>query len=82
MSTPEDPRAKFTRPLTRPGADRPERPGLTARANLPARVEPQREPPPEEAPPGNGGGLARLLEAVAKMLQPKSAAKDAAGARA
>lgn len=86
MSKPEDPRAKFTRPLQRPGADDASaRPGLPARsarvANLPARVEPQPETAPEEAPAAPGGsGLARLLEAVAKMLQPKAAPKEAADA--
>lgn len=80
MNTPpEDPRAKFTRPLTRPGADRPERPGLPApRPRLPARVDPQPEPSPvaDDTPAPAGGGLARLLDAVAKMLQPKAAAKE------
>ncbi|MBR9973756.1 hypothetical protein [Magnetospirillum sulfuroxidans] len=75
MTTPEDPRAKFTRPLTRPGA------GAPARNTLPARIEPQPQPhpdPPPEDNPANGGGLARLLDAVAKMLQPKPTAKETA----
>lgn len=73
MSTPEDPRARFTKPLTRPGASAPTR-------NLPARIEQQPqtqpEPPAPEDIPGGSGGLARLLDAVAKMLHPKPAAKE------
>ncbi|OJX70550.1 hypothetical protein [Magnetospirillum sp. 64-120] len=85
MSTPpEDPRAKFTRPLQRPGADGAARPALSprpGRPNLPAVLEHQPAAAPEEAPHVQAGGLARLLEAVAKMLQPKPANKEAAEAQ-
>ncbi len=62
MSNPDDPRDRFRRPLERPTL------------NLPARRAPAApEPPPQpaEEQPSAPGGLARLLEAVAKMLQPK-----------
>jgi hypothetical protein len=60
MSPADDPRERFKRPLERPGANLP----------VPARPQPTPEPVKEEA---GGGGLARLLNAVAKMLQPKPA---------
>ncbi|OAN47928.1 hypothetical protein [Magnetospirillum moscoviense] len=60
MSTSDDPRDRFKRPLDR-----------TAR-NLPARV-PVPVPDPAKDDHGQPGGLARLLGAVAKMLQPKPA---------
>ncbi|NFV79630.1 hypothetical protein [Magnetospirillum aberrantis] len=63
MSNPENPRERFRRPLERPTL------------NLPSRRldAPQPQPAPEEAPPPATapGGLARLLDAIAKMLQPK-----------
>lgn len=81
MTKPDDPRTKFTRPLTRPGG------GAPARANLPARIEAPAiidAPKPDEAAspavPGAGSGLARLLDAVAKMLHSKPVARDAADA--
>lgn len=62
MSNPEDPRTKFRKPLERPSLNLPGR-----------RQQDQPEPPPAEEPhpAAAPGGLARLLEAVAKMLQPK-----------
>lgn len=67
MSNPEDPRERLRRPLERPSL------------NLPARRrgEPEAEklpvPAPDDQPhaPTAPGGLARLLDAIAKMLQPK-----------
>lgn len=61
MSNPEDPRNRFRKPLERPGLNLPAR-----RLGQPAPA-PMEEPPPA-APPG---GLARLLDAITKMLQPK-----------
>lgn len=68
MSNPEDPRAKLRRPLERPNLSLPPR-----RAGR-QEVLPVEEPPPPP-PPAAPGGLARLLEAIAKMLQPKPAAE-------
>lgn len=69
MSNPEDPRQRLRRPLERPNL------------NLPARRRPNDGLPEvvaEEAPTASQpqqattpGGLARLLDAIAKMLQPK-----------
>lgn len=64
MSNPDDPRDKFRKPLTRPHIDVPP----SKRAELPAVV------PSKDDAPAQPGGLARLLDAVAKMLQPKPAA--------
>lgn len=63
MTNPEDPRAKLRRPLERPNLALPARRG--GRPAAPVAEEP---PPPVPAAPG---GLARLLDAIAKMLQPK-----------
>lgn len=64
MNKPDDPRAKLRRPI--------ERPKLTPPSRRATRQEivPQEETLPPAAPTAPGG-LARLLEAIAKMLQPK-----------
>ncbi len=71
MSNPDDPREKFRRPLERPSLGLPSRPrrplsGEVLRGDAPAS-------PPPASPDEPAGGLARLLVAVAKMLQPKPA---------
>lgn len=67
MSTPENPRDRLRRPLERPTLTVPSR---RREAAVPAPVA---DPAPEEAPSPAAapGGLARLLDAIAKMLQPK-----------
>ncbi|MCR6631681.1 MAG: hypothetical protein NVV74_17455 [Magnetospirillum sp.] len=72
MSNPEDPRERFKRPLERPNLNLPPRRKEPAEApaqeaGLPA-ITPQQ---PQQQAPAATHGLARLLEAVAKMLQPK-----------
>lgn len=63
MNNPEDPRERLRRPLERPALNLPAR-----RKDSPEPVTPPDEPQPQPAAPG---GLARLLDAVAKMLAPK-----------
>ncbi|HTH17718.1 MAG TPA: hypothetical protein VL974_13760 [Magnetospirillum sp.] len=60
MSNPQDPRDKFKQPLQRPTLNLPAK-----RPDSPAPVS------AEDAPAHAQGGLARLLDAVAKMLKPK-----------
>jgi tetratricopeptide (TPR) repeat protein len=57
MTEPID-RSKFKRPLQRPSG------------NLPAKVS--QEPPKDDDAPAPAGGLARLFDAIAKMLTPKA----------
>lgn len=72
MSNPEDPRERFKRPLQRPNltlpAKRPDASTPVAAEESSALVPVPAQP---SAPAPAAGGLARLLEAVAKMLQPK-----------
>ncbi len=69
MSNPEDPRERLRRPLERPSLNLPSRRREAAAeepaagALVPAQAE--------AAQPAAPGGLARLLDAIAKMLQPK-----------
>ncbi|MGE5475586.1 MAG: hypothetical protein ACM3Q1_02950 [Bacteroidales bacterium] len=67
MSDPEDPRARLRKPIERPTLNLPPRhkDKPEPAAALPAVVE---EPSTQPQAPG---GLARLLDAIAKMLQPK-----------
>lgn len=67
MSNPEEPRARLRRPIERPSLNLPSRhKDRPESATLPAVVE-DAPSPPQHGP----GGLARLLDAIAKMLQPK-----------
>jgi tetratricopeptide (TPR) repeat protein len=66
MSNPDDPRERFKRPLERPTLNLPSR---RKEAPEPAASLPVEVPSPTPAPAA--GGLARLLEAIGKMLQPK-----------
>ncbi|CAA7626174.1 hypothetical protein [Magnetospirillum sp. UT-4] len=65
MSPTDDPRDRFKRPLERPGLTPTPAPPSQRNALVPAG------PVKDEAPAP--GGLARLLDAVAKMLSPKPA---------
>jgi hypothetical protein len=67
MSNPDDPREKFRRPLERPTLNLPSK-----RMDKPTELVPVKE----EAP-ASPGGLARLLDAIGKMLQPKPAQPQA-----
>lgn len=67
MSNPEDPRERFKRPLERPSLNLPSR-----RVDAPKVPAVVADPAREDAPAAPGG-LARLLDAIAKMLQPKPA---------
>lgn len=75
MSNPEeDPRAKLRRPLERPNLN------LPSRSRAAAEPAPAQEPhlpvvQPQQQPATAPGGLARLLDAIAKMLQPKPPAE-------
>ncbi len=66
MSNPEDPRERLRRPLERPNLTLPSR--RRVGESLPEPVVEDAPQPQQAAAPG---GLARLLDAIAKMLQPK-----------
>jgi tetratricopeptide (TPR) repeat protein len=70
MSNPDDPRERFKRPMERPTLNLPSRRKEAAEPNtLPVEV-------PQPAPAPAPGGLARLFEAIGKMLQPKPQQPD------
>ncbi len=76
MSDGDDSRDKFKKPLQRPALALPSKRVVAARETLPVPVA----PPPAAAaePPAQGGGLARLLEAISRALTPKPPPKGPA----
>jgi len=74
MSDTENLREKFKRPLERPGAGAAPS-AKPAPSQLPVPVaNPAAAPAPDEV--GGGGALARLLNAIGRMLAPKPPAKE------